>query len=276
MTISFQPGWEPKTIRRVVETFDTGSEVVLVITNEGQGYAKFLGAKEGPHVVACEFIGTRMAHLFGLPTLDHAVMDYDGIPEIELYSGGKAETGPAWITRKEEGFQWDASERMLERAENRSDLAKLVTLDTWILNCDRYRPEPPPPRINRSNVFFSREGLPSGKYRMVAMDHTHAFTCGRPLRTQLANIESVKNETVFGYFPAFKKVIRSGEISQACKILASISDEDIAMEVDRMPKEWPVEPQVRDALKDFLLRRRDFVADTLANSIRDQTTLDFN
>ena len=130
MALSFQAGWRPTLIRRVEECFDTGSDVVAVVSNEGCGFAKFLGNREGPHVLACELIGTRMAHLLGLPTFDHALVDYDGIPEIELYGGSQAAPGPAWITRREEGFTWSGKDTDLALLHNRADVAKLVALDT--------------------------------------------------------------------------------------------------------------------------------------------------
>lgn len=274
MTLSFQTGWNPTVIRRVEECQDTGSEVVAVVTNDGRGFAKFLGNREGPHVLASEFLGTRMAHHLGLPTFDHALMDYDGFPEIELFKGGIAKAGPTWTTRREEGINWSGNTDDLKAIANRSDVAKLVALDTWILNCDRYRPSVPP-RINRNNVFLSREGAPPGSFRLVAMDHTHAFTCGRALKTELANIDHTKNEMVFGMFPEFDGFIQRAETLAACEALANVPDEAIGEEVERIPQEWEVDAPTRQALTSFLQQRRDFVAGTLVARLFPQSELDF-
>lgn len=272
MALSFQTGWNPTVIRRIEECYDTGSEVVAVVTDQGRGFAKFLGNREGPHVLACELIGTRMAHHLGLPTFDHALMDFDGIPEIELHGGRKAKPGPTWITRREEGFNWGGKDSDLALIANRSDVAKLVALDTWILNCDRYRPDPR--RINRNNVFFSREGAPSGRFRLLAMDHTHAFTCGASLRSDLTKIDRVKEEMVFGWFPEFEGFVQRSEMMAACEALAAVADDIIREEVARIPEEWEVDPTSRQALVDFLSQRRNFVADELVARLFPQSELD--
>ncbi len=271
--MTFQTGWSPTVIRRVEECQDTGSEVVAVVTNDGRGFAKFLGNKEGPHVLACEFLGTRMAHLLGLPTFDHALMDFDGVPEIVLYSGNCAMAGSTWMTRREEGLNWSGNGDDLKWISNRADVAKLVALDTWIMNCDRYRPEPR--RVNRNNVFFSREGALPGLFRLVAMDHTHAFTCGRPLKPELANIGFTKNEMVFGLFPEFADFINRAEMVAACQALAAASDGAIGEEVERIPREWEVDKATREALTNFLCQRRDFLATELVARIFPQSELNF-
>lgn len=273
MALSFQTGWNPTLIRRVEECYDTGSDVVAVVTNEGRGFAKFLGNREGPHVLACELMGTRMAHLMGLPTFDHAVIDFDGIPDIKLYGGNQAVPGPAWITRREEGFPWGGKDSDLALLANRWDVAKLVTLDTWILNCDRHRPHPR--RINRNNVFLSREGAKSGQLRLVAMDHTHTFTCGRSLSSDLAKIDSVKEDMIFGWFPEFADFVQRAELVTACESLAAIPDSAIREEVERIPQEWEVDAPIREALLTFLRQRRDFVAEGLVARLFPQSELEF-
>lgn len=62
--------WNPKLIRRVASVFPSGTSVVEAVTDAGAGYVKFLGNPEGPHVLATEYVGTRLASEMGLPTLD--------------------------------------------------------------------------------------------------------------------------------------------------------------------------------------------------------------
>ncbi len=106
MVTPFRNPWQPHAIRRVVGLKQTGTEVVEVVTNEGPGFVKFLGNPEGPHVLAAEFVGTRLAGAMGLPILDWHVFQFDGVPEIRLPSGAFAQAGSAWSTRKVEGFVW--------------------------------------------------------------------------------------------------------------------------------------------------------------------------
>lgn len=70
--------WIPTCIRRVAKTYPTGSDVVEVVTDVGPGFAKFLGNKEGPNVLACEYVGTRVASLLDLPTFEHTIFNTTG------------------------------------------------------------------------------------------------------------------------------------------------------------------------------------------------------
>ena len=250
--------WKPTKIRRVIEAKPTGSEVVLVETDAGQAFAKFLGGKEGPHVLACELVGTRLAALLGLPVLDSILLSYPGVPEIRLASGAKALIGTTWLTRRVDGFVWGRAAQDLKYLANPTDLAKLVLLDQWTRNCDRYRPEPL--RVNANNVFLMREGAPRGRFILMAMDHTHIFTCGRPLTRDLAKIDAVRDKTPFGLFPEFVGAMRQADAVAAVVGLESISNESIQGIVDSIPEDWEVEALVRTAIREFLTQRRDWLA----------------
>jgi hypothetical protein len=270
---SSAPLWQPTKIRRVARALPTGTQAVEVVTDAGPAYAKFLGNTEGPHVLAAEFIGTKLAALLGLPVLDHAVFDYDGVPEVVLTSGGKAQPGPAWITRREERVDWSGEREDLDLLANPDDVAGLVVLDTWTRNCDRYCPSRQPPRVNRNNVFFSREGAPEGSFRLVAMDHTHILTCGRELTPALARIDVVKDETVYGLFPEFAAFIQPADLRAACSRLAAVGDAAIRAVVTAVPAAWQVDTSTRTALFNLLTSRRDYVAGDLPTRVFPQTEL---
>lgn len=213
-----------------------------------------------------------MAELFGLPTFERAVFDYDGFPEVELYSRGVAQAGPAWISRLEEGITWSGRKEDLNLISNKADLAKLVILDTWILNCDRY--DPRTRRVNRNNVFFSRKDPGVLPFRLMAMDHTHSFTCGRPLGARLSSIEYIKNDTILGLFPEFKEVITYADLVAAQNALGKIPTGEIEHAVDDLPDEWEIDNSIRTTLKTFLNQRRDYVIEDLSTRIIDQPELD--
>lgn len=264
------PVWQPTKIRREVRRLPTGTQAVEVMTDVGPAFAKFLGNSEGPHVLAAELVGTLLAALLGLEVLDHAVIEYDGVPEIALAEGRLAQSGPIWVTRKEERVDWSGESEDLDLLCNPADVAGMVVLDTWTRNCDRYCP---PRRPNRNNVFFSREGAPEGQFRLVAMDHTHVFTCGRELTPALAKIDFVKDATVFGLFPAFREFIRPSDLRAACHRLGAISDSAIQTAVAAVPTAWQVDAATRAALCNLLTSRRDFVAKDLPTRVFPQLEL---
>lgn len=54
----------------MVQALPSGSEALQVETDAGLAFAKLPGGKEGPHILACELVGTRLVALLGLPVLD--------------------------------------------------------------------------------------------------------------------------------------------------------------------------------------------------------------
>ncbi len=53
----------------------------------------------GPHALVREWIATRLAEWFELPTLDMAILDIDAIDEIPLQNGTIVAPGPSCVTR---------------------------------------------------------------------------------------------------------------------------------------------------------------------------------
>lgn len=251
--------WKPTKIRGLIEALPTGSEVLQVETDVGRAFAKMLGGKEGPHVLACELVGTLLASHLGLSVLDWVLLEYPGQPPLCLASGHFAKPGTAWLTRKVNGFVWGREASDLKYIANRGDIAKLVLLDQWTRNCDRYRPEPNL-RINANNVFLMREGAPEGRFLLVAMDHTHIFTCGRPLTRDLAKIDFVRDETAFGLFPEFVGSFTRSDALLAVEALNAVSNTMIHEIVASIPADWEVNAAIRAAMEDFLRQRRDWLA----------------
>src|SRR5262245_25691871 len=133
--------WQPTTINRFIRGFRTSARAILVDTDAGPGYLKALGGPEGPHTLAAELVGTRLAEWFGLPTFDFTLIMIDQTQEIFDRDGnqiGEALPGPAFISRLEPGDTWSGDERQLATLANPDDIARLVVFDTWLRNCDRH------------------------------------------------------------------------------------------------------------------------------------------
>src|SRR5438270_93933 len=110
--------WQPRSILRFIQAFNTSAATVLVETDQGEGYLKPLGNTTGPHLLACELVGTELARLFGLPTFDFAIIEVTEDDEIPLHHGRLAQTGPAFITRAERGGTWGGSPDELSKLDN--------------------------------------------------------------------------------------------------------------------------------------------------------------
>jgi len=168
------PGrWQPGIITRFVQLLPTSTNVVRVDTHAGEGFLKAIGNPEGPHALACELVGTQLAEWLGLRTLEYAVVEVTDDDEIPLTDGRIAMPGPAFITRAEKGFSWGGDADLLRRIRNPEDISGLVALDTWIRNCDRFRPEPRL-RINRDNVFLTWE---KGARKRTCIESNRSYAC---------------------------------------------------------------------------------------------------
>ncbi len=107
----------------------------------------------------------------------------------------------------------------------------------------------------------------AGMTRLIAMDHTHCFTCGRDLDQKLAHIDRVKDERLYGLFPAFKAFVRQSAVESAVARLRELQRNDVTMMVGQIPNAWGVHRGGKDALIDLIYHRAEFVADTILASI---------
>jgi hypothetical protein len=251
--------WQPQIFLRVVKSLATSAATVQIVTDQGDGYLKALGNPTGPHLLACEWVATQLARRLGLPTLDFTLMDVTTDDEIPFAEGGHALPGPAFITRAERNVSWGGSVEELRRVDNPQDIGRLVVFDTWTLNCDRYHPDQTRRKPHYDNVFLSEE-TQQGKFLLKAIDHTHCFTCGRDLSRQLANIDRVQDEQIYGLFPGFLPYLRHEDVRQAIQDLRTITQPEIAAIVGTIPTAWEVDQPSRDALVELISRRANFIA----------------
>jgi hypothetical protein len=253
------PAWQPRRIVRVVEAFPTASSVVRVETDQGEGFLKALGNAAGPHSLACEFVGTRLARRLGLPTLTLALMNVTGELPIPLGNGQMALPGPAFITRVEDGAPWGGDAEDLKRLDNAADLARLVVFDTWTRNCDRYMPREGGPRINRDNVFLSRQGAPAGRFVLKAIDHGHCFDHRPELTVRLADIECVRDDRVYGLFPEFVGLVDRESLLRAVEDVQAIPRAEVEALLRDVPREWEVRDAVTEAWCNLICQRATYI-----------------
>jgi hypothetical protein len=139
-----------------------------------------------------------------------------------------------------------------------------VIFDTWTLNCDRYAPKGK--RINRDNVFLS-EDAPAGRFLLRAMDHSHCFTCGKPLSPKVGHIERVKDERIYGLYPEFRGRLDRRIVRDAVHQLRRFPRKDADILTEGIPREWDVDQQTRDALILLLVSRAAFLADSIMDKL---------
>ena len=261
--------WHPTTFLRFEEPYDTSMGTARIVTDAGPAYIKAMGNPEGRHRLACELVGTQLAEWFELPTLDFALMRIDAdVDEIPFLRGGKAASGPAFVTRAVRGHPWDGSEAGLAGLENPEAISRLVVFDTWTRNHDRHAPHLTPPRVRYDNVFLESVGeKESGRLRLLAINHTHCFTRRNELSSRLSQISSVQDPGLYGVFPAFAPNVRDNDVQAAIDRLRQLEEGAVARMIEKVPGEWEVDQGTREAWRELICRRAAFVADTISAKI---------
>lgn len=270
-------------VEEIVEIVNTSSRPALARTDCGLVYVKAINERDTPHILVCELVGTRIAQWLGLQTLCYGVVEMLEDVPIEYNDGTCSVAGPAFATIKVNGRPWsgDISD-IRSNVENLDDIAKLVVLDTWTRNIDRFSSTIPgfgnfPIRRrevrNVRNVFFCEDGATKGKWRLVAMDQGHCFTGGQEISKILTHIDRIKDNQVFGLFEEFKPFIQPIAIYDICKELAAITTAECENFVADIPPEWlGHNPTViLESLVDFIYNRAIYLSQNLEASIEGQT-----
>ena len=242
----------------------TGTMALRVQTDQGSAILKAMGNPEGPHVLVCDLVGTRLAEWFGLPTFEFGTISVVAEYGLTFLEDGEVEPGPAFVTKYDPGDVWGGMERQLKQLSNPDDITRLVVFDTWTRNCDRHSPDGQ--RINRNNVYLS-EDAPPGNLLLRAMDHSHCFTCGHPLSPKIANIDRVKDEGIYGLFPEFLPWLDCRIVAQAVEKLRSFTKHDAQVMTQAIPGEWDVDGTTREALVQFLASRAAFLSSSIMDKL---------
>ena len=158
----------------------------------------------------------------------------------------------------------------LSLVENQEAVTGLVVLDTWLRNCDRYSP----PRINIRNVFFSEEDAKKGKVRLLALDHTHCFTCGRDLTPKIAHIGQIQDRRVYGLFPEFEPYLSAANRRRYLDRLNQLTRSEVQLWTADLPDAWEVDKPTRTALEEFLLQRAGFLVSRFEECLAELGNLD--
>ena len=261
--------WCPTTFIQFGEGLDTSMGTARIETDAGQAYIKPLGNRQGPQLLAVEFVVTQLADWFGLPTLDHAIIEIDAdFDEIPLARGRMAESGPAFVTRAVTAVTWGGSSEELKKVINPEDFGQLVVFDNWVLNCDRHPPDLTARKPNYDNVLL--EVLSSKKkseLRLLAMDHTHCLTCGRDLTPKIATIDRFKDMRMYGLFPGFIPYIQQTSLAEAAEKLSQVDRAHVEEIVSFIPNKWEVDSETRKAMTDLIVSRAQFLTDHIEEQI---------
>ena len=264
MAWALESNWNPTRLMKVAVSADTSTGATEVTTDAGRAYIKPMGNRQGPHVLATDWVGTHLARWLGLSTFEIAILTLRDDDVFELPRGAKAMPGPAFAAKEMAGEPWGRSGLQLDLLVNPEDISRLVVFDTWTLNCDRHHHDLAVRRPNYDNVYLSSEGVEPGRLRLIAMDHGLCFIrSGEDLSPRLAHINRVKDGHVYGLFPEFREKLREGIITDCATRLREMDAATAQAIIDTVPQEWEVSNEARNAWIELIYRRAVFVADNI-------------
>ncbi|WP_338661122.1 HipA family kinase [Pararoseomonas sp. SCSIO 73927] len=250
-------------IRSVDLAHDSSAKVLLVRSTFGRLYVKGPIGPEGDGMLLREWIGTRLADHFGLPTFQYGLMARplgDPADELSLSDGTHLRHDVVFAAVLEQGATWEGGQEQLGQVGNRSAFSRLVVFDTWIRNLDRYVPLPGG-RIhqNKGNVFISSESRRGRHPQILAMDHTHVLGGDAVLEQGRAS-PYVQDNGIYGHFPEFAGFVSGSDIESALEALAIVDFADIQGVVGSVPGEWGMSVDRVQRLSEFLVARARYVA----------------
>lgn len=262
MPWTHETNWKPSKLLEFGKALDTSTGPARVMTDAGPAYLKAMGNRQGPHVLATDWVGTHLAKWLGLSTFDIAILNLEADDVFDLPRGTKAQPGPAFLARELPGDPWGRSGLQLDLLVNPEDITRLVVFDTWTLNCDRHHHDLTARKPNYDNVFLSSEGVETGKRRLIAMDHGLCFIrSGEDLSPKLSHIEKVQDEHVYGLFPEFRGRLQDAIITRCVSRLREMNAATAKAMIDTVPLGWEVPDPARAAWSDLISRRASYVAD---------------
>lgn len=258
----FQSEWNPTRLMEVAGSADTSTGATEVTTDAGRAYIKPMGNRQGPHVLATDWVGTHLAKWLGLSTFDIAILPLGEDDVFDLPRGAKAKPGPAFAAKAMHGDPWGKSGLQLDLLVNPQDITRLVVFDTWTLNCDRHHYDVAVRKPNYDNVFLSSEGVEAGQRRLIAMDHGLCFIrSGEDLSPKLAQIDKVQDDHVYGLFQEFRDKLREDILIDCTERLREMDLATAEAIITTVPTEWEVSKDIRAAWAELISRRAGFVAD---------------
>lgn len=240
--------------------------MVFAETDVGDAYIKPLGGcKDGPHPLACEWVGSQLARWFGLPTPDFSIMELDKM-DIELIKckNGIAELGSAFCSKAiPEAYSWGG--KTLKDIANLEIISRMVVFDTWALNWDRHPPidDKCGRKPNYDNLLLSSYNAPKNRLNIFVIDYGECFSESRTLSKKNSRIERCKSEQIYGLFPAFREFIKSEDIDPLAQKLKTVKKEEIESMVRSIPSEWEVDSRAQESLVDLIFNRADFLSNNV-------------
>jgi hypothetical protein len=217
--------------------------------NDDQVYiVKLQNNKMGRKVLVNEFLASRIGQLMGLcfPPSGIIRLDEEVIQKNRWLRAAKVSAGMHFASQYL-NHTWYVDRRNLNKATNKVEMAGVMLFDHMFHNVDR--------TWNRKNLLLRRE---AGSYRLYAIDHSHLFRKGKWTVEWLAKLNTdmtVNSTRSFGWL--LKYFLKKEDFAPYIAKVQQMTDGQLNELVMDIPNEWLPDEAERQALLDYLVKRRD-------------------
>ena len=245
-------------ILRVDQALETAAKVLVVATTFGRMYLKGPPGEEGNGQLVREWIGTRLAQAFHLPTLSYGILENLPQAQLLLADGRALRQDAVFATLEEPGAAWEGGSEALDLVGNRSAFSRLVVFDTWVRNLDRHVPRVNGSHENKGNVFVSSDSRRGHRPQLLAMDHTHVFGSPAVIRNGAAS-PMVQDAVVYGLFDDFRPRLAARDLERAIHDLTGMRQPVLMDMIAPLIGRWGLTDAAADGIAGFLEARAQFV-----------------
>lgn len=223
----------------------------LFRANDGNVYVvKLQNNRLGQKVLVNELLACQFAGLLDLcfPEGGIICLEKPFIEKNKRLKAARVQAGWHFASRYLSSVEY-VDRQNLGRAVNKAQMAGIMLFDHIFHNVDR--------TWNRKNLLLRRE---SNAYRIYAIDNSHLFRRGRwtvESLTKLAGRIRVNKRRTFGWL--LKHYLSKADFDFYISRVKAITDHQLCCLVARIPQEWLPERREREALTDYLIKRRDMI-----------------
>lgn len=258
--------WKPNAIIGVEEIYGTSTSPIRVDTNVGKGILKIPSGCGGTDRLISEFIGSCLAKWLGIemPNFTLIRTGSDFVKIMQVLDGTRAERADGFISQYEKAFS--LTPQSIDDVENTDIFTKLVFLDTWTRNPDRFLKQTDG---SAHNILLVENGQKRKPYTAKAIDYSEAFRVYDEVFDMKNHFgtQAINDDRIFGQLAMFNQYLDPNVAEQVATQLANVNQDEIQLFMGEIPKSWNLNAKMKKAFVSFIVKRANFVAHTLINKL---------
>lgn len=263
--------WQPTAIERVIRPLASSTRPLLAVTDQGPAIIKYIDNPAGNDALIGELVCGELANMMGLKTPDFAILS---MPELVISHGGHGlvASGPAFASKWTEATALSPRSTLLQKLRRPDDVAKLVVLDTWIRNKDRFSaPSSGAYGIqNHDNILLRKD---KRMVELLIIDHSQALS-ETTIEDELGQ-PWVDEEAIYGLFAEFEPFLTHKSVNAALTKVVEIDQASIRQICARVPRRWGMTDGLADRLSSCLAERGRKLAAWLPVALFEQYEMNF-